>query len=403
MKVTGDLQLVKRMNKSIILDKIRNAGPISRAAISAETGLNKGTVSNLVSELIEEQLIMETGTGASSGGRKPVMLLFRAGAGFAIGIDLGVNYLRAALTDLEGRIVEELLHPLADTSLHLITQLICESVSELQRRLPASPYGIIGVGIGVPGMVDGSGSVISAPNLGWRDVELRAALQAAIPLPVWIDNEANAGALGEKRFGAGQAYAHFIYVSAGIGIGAGIILNDALFRGSGGLSGEMGHMTIETNGRQCRCGNAGCWEMYASENALLHAAQQSGLLAPDEAGDIGLDRMTKLAASGDPEAIRLFADIGTMLGIGIAGIMNSFNPQAVVVGNRLLLAKPWIAAPLKQAVEQRGLRSHLRQTDIVFAELGLRSAALGAASLAIEQFLQNDHAARGAGEEPSRT
>lgn len=399
MKITGDLQLVKRMNKSIILDQIRNGGPISRAAISAETGLNKGTVSNLVSELIDEHLIMETGTGASSGGRKPVMLLFRGKAGFAIGIDLGVNYLRAVLTDLEGQIAEELLHPLTDTSQQAVIRLILKSIETLQQRVPASPYGVIGVGIGVPGMVDGGGMVISAPNLGWRNVLLQAHLQKAIALPVLIDNEANAGALGEKRFGAGQSYAHFIYVSAGIGIGAGIILNDTLFRGSGGLSGEVGHMTIETGGRLCRCGNAGCWEMYASENALLLAARHNGLLPAQEAGDAGLDRLTRLAADGRKEAIQLFDDIGTKLGIGIAGIMNSFNPQAVVVGNRLLLAQSWIAGPLGHAVGQRGLRSHFSQTDIVFATLGLRSAALGAASMAIEQFLQDTHAAKTGAEE----
>ncbi len=400
MKVTGDLQLVKRMNKSIILDTIRTDGPISRAAISAKTGLNKGTVSNLVSELIDGQLIVETGTGVSSGGRKPVMLLFHARTGFAIGIDLGVNYLRAILTDLEGNAEAEILRPLTDTSLHVILRIIRESVAELQQQVPDCPHGVIGIGIGVPGMVDG-GSVISAPNLGWRNIDLQAELQATVPLSVWIDNEANVGALGEKRFGAGQAYEHFIYVSAGIGIGAGIILNDALFRGSSGLSGEVGHMTIEMDGLPCRCGNAGCWEMYASENALLHAARNAGLLAAPETDDTGLDQLTKLAADKQPEAIRLFANIGAKLGIGIAGIMNSFNPQAVVIGNRLVLAKTWIADPLAETARQSGLRSHLRHTDIVFATLGLRSAALGAASLAIEQFLQSTHAPQSGSEEPT--
>jgi predicted NBD/HSP70 family sugar kinase len=364
---------MKKLNKSIILETIIAESPVSRAAISEKTGLNKATVSNLVTELIESQLVYETGPGASSGGRKPVMLLFNNEAGYAIGVDLGVNYILTMLTDLKGQIVKERRVPLTDLQYEQTLQQLIEAIRWAISSAPDSPYGIVGIGIGVPGLVDPNGLILSAPNLKWRKVDIKSA----------IDNEANVGALGEKSYGEYQTARDMIYVSAGIGIGVGIVVNNTLYRGFSGFSGEMGHMTIHMDGLPCSCGNRGCWELYASENALLSRA---AAYLQEQSQELSLDALVSLAERGDEGIIQLFREVGYYLGIGIANVINTFNPELVVIGNRLSLIKPWMEASMLECVEQRSLQYHHRRVQIVFSKLAMKSAAVGAAELAIKAF-----------------
>jgi glucokinase-like ROK family protein len=381
MKMTGDQTLIKRMNKSLVLDTIIAHAPISRADISAKIGLNKASVSSLVAEWLEERLVLETGLGESSGGRKPVMLLYNASAGYAVGVDLGVNSVSAVLTDLSGAIVAKERHRLRVSDPAAVADVAARTIQSLADAAPASPYGVVGVGLGVPGIVDDAGVVLTAPNFGWNDAPLRQMLEARVSMPFVIDNEANVGAVGEKQFGIGKDVGDLVYISAGVGIGTGLIVDHRLYRGASGFSGELGHMTIQADrGLPCGCGSAGCWEMYASEIALSAVAGRSPELAE-------LESALRLAESGDADAIRVFEEIGRYLGIGIATVVNAFNPEMTIIGNRLALARPWIERPLREAVERHSLRHHRDRSRLEFASLGLDSAALGAASLAISRFL----------------
>lgn len=387
MKITGDLSLIKKINKSIVLEAIIKKSPISRAAIAQMTGLTKATVSTLVNELIESKLACEIGTGQSSGGRKPVLLLFNKAAGCAVGIDLGVNYILSVLTDLEGNIIEESRIPLADLSIDSVIAELKASIRALVDRAPASPYGIVGIGIGVPGITDDKGTLLFAPNLGWENLHIQEIIEKEFHIPVTIDNEANAGAIGEKQFGAGQKETDLIYISVGIGIGTGIIIKGELYRGSSGFSGEMGHISIEANGRKCRCGNLGCWELYASENALFeqaHALLPLSFPAGQTAVDIAL--LVHLAEQGTEEVIRLFAQMGQYLGLGVINIMNTFNPKLIIIGSRLTAAEPWLKGSLLQVIEARSLPYSRRHLRIEFSTLRTHSAVLGASFLAISQF-----------------
>lgn len=176
MKITGDQQLIKKMNKTIVLDTIRQRQPLSRADISAAIGLNKATVSSLVSELIDSQLVTEIGPGESSGGRKPTLLLFNRSAGYAVGIDIRVNDLLAVLVDLEGHVLQEKTVQLADFTPDHVLEQIRKTIRQFSKKLPESPYGIVGIGIGVPGLVDDTSRVVSAPNLDWNQVDLYESL-----------------------------------------------------------------------------------------------------------------------------------------------------------------------------------------------------------------------------------
>ncbi|CAH1216825.1 N-acetylglucosamine repressor [Paenibacillus plantiphilus] len=379
-KTTGDLAMIKMMNTAIVLESIIEYAPLSRARISEHTGLNKATVSSLVQDLIDRHLVVENGPGQSSGGRKPVMLLFNSSAGYAIGVDLGVNYIRGVLTDLEGKVLEEYEIPLANQLLQDVLPELTACINSLIAAMPDSPYGLVGIGIGVPGIVnDDQGEILFAPNLGWKRVPLQSMLEDTFGVPVTIDNEANAGAQGEQKYGAGRPYNHQIYVSVGIGIGTGIILNRELYKGAAGFSGELGHLSIDYNGKPCRCGNQGCWELYASENALLEQAAAIGYS--------NLEYLLAGAAEGEEKALALFRQIGASLGVGIANIVNVFNPEIVIIGNRMSRAAAWISEAIQETVARRTLSQHFNGMQILFAALSDQSAVRGAAYYAINRFL----------------
>ncbi|WP_188888371.1 ROK family protein [Paenibacillus radicis (ex Gao et al. 2016)] len=377
---TGDLTLIKKINTSIVLDAVRRNAPLSRAQISELSGLNKATVSSLVQDLIDSHLVLEIGPGQSSGGRKPVMLLFNGQAGHAIGIDLGVNYIRGVLTDLEGQVLRESQRSLKEHALDFTLEQLIQCIDELRAQAPGSPYGIVGIGVGVPGIVDDKGAMLFAPNLDWKQVELQNILEERFQVPVTIDNEANAGAQGEQKYGAGRGIAHQIYVSVGIGIGTGIILNKELYKGASGFSGELGHLSIEYNGKPCRCGNEGCWELYASENALLERAKPLGF--------DNLEDLLQAAEGGNDEVKQLFHSIGDYLGAGISNIVNVFNPDVVIIGNRMSRAKAWLEEAVQQSVARRTLPYHRERLQLLFAELQDQSAVRGAAYYAISRFLE---------------
>jgi predicted NBD/HSP70 family sugar kinase len=187
------------------------------------------------------------------------MLLFNKNAGFSIGVDLGVNYIYGILTDLLGNIIVKKNIDNSNLSYQETLNQVKNLITTLMESAPSSPYGIVGIGIGAPGVINKEGEILLAPNLGWKNVALQSDLENIFKIPVIVENEANAGAYGEKKFGVGKEFDNIIYVSAGIGIGAGIIINGELYKGINGYSGEFGHMSIDFNGFKCSCGNHGCW------------------------------------------------------------------------------------------------------------------------------------------------
>lgn len=383
--VTGNQQLVKQINKSLVLEKVMNEAPISRAFIAQQSGLNKGTVSSLVNELIEERLVFETGRGKSSGGRRPVMLTFNKNAGYSIGIDLGVNYILSILTDLKGNIIKEIYQHISERDFEIVYQHLKTSIKELINATPDSPYGIVGIGVGVPGIVNNQGEILIAPNLHWRNINLKELIEKDFNIPVLIENEANAGAYGEKLHGAGKDYKNMIYVSAGIGIGVGIIINGELFTGANGFSGEMGHSTIVVNGKKCSCGNEGCWERYASEKALLEEVEKRNILDSEH---VSIEKLIDAAESGNENVIEIFYEIGKFLAVGINNIINTFNPEQVIIGNRLSMLQKWVEKPLQDYIKTHTTQYLQEDLSIRFSALKKHSVPIGVSAISIENFLK---------------
>jgi len=391
---TADQILVKQINKSLVLNYIRKKMQISRADIAKRTGLNRSTVSALVDELISDGLIIEEGIGTSKGGRKPVILAINKEAGNIIGVDLGVNYILVVLVNLVGEIIREKrvnINPRDSVEKNI--EALLNLIQEVLNYAPATLKGLLGIGIGVPGIVNyEKGLVLMAPNLRWVNVGLKDIVEQRFKVTVFIDNEANAGAIGEKWFGLGKKTTNFIYVSAGIGVGTGIIINDELYRGSSGLAGEMGHMTIDMNGKTCSCENLGCWEEYASEKALFsYLKDQSASFSGNSKINLNkIDEMTVFdmvdaAKEGDTLAVSAFRWVGRHLGVGVAGIINTFNPDLVIIGNTISMAGDIVLEEVKNEVKQRSFITRYSEVSIALSRLNMHACAMGAVSLVMSK------------------
>ena len=381
---TADQTFVKVHNQKIILKNIINHYPVSRAKLSKITNLNKATISSQTALLIEKNLVSEIGTGSSSGGRKPVLLVFNKDAGYAIGVDLGVTYILTLLTDLEGNVIFCDYYEISDNSFEAVKPILLERIQLVASKAPKSPYGIIGIGVGVHGFVNKDQLVLFTPNSKWKDVDLKTLLENHFHCPVLIDNEANAGAYGEKLFGSIKHCTNSIYVSIGTGIGLGIIVNNELYRGTDGFSGEMGHMTIDFNGKKCGCGNYGCWELYASEKAFYDNLSQLKNMEK-----VTLEQASKMIQENDGEALKALETFGHYLGIGLTNIINAFNPEAIVLRSNLIEANPIVLNSIQSTISSRISRYVHQSHQIYISQLNRNATALGAASFMIHQFLMD--------------
>ncbi|MBD0406399.1 XylR family transcriptional regulator [Bacillus siamensis] len=376
----ADQAFVKKVNQKLLLKEILKNSPISRAKLSEMTGLNKSTVSSQVNTLMKENLVFEIGQGQSSGGRRPVMLVFNKKAGYSVGIDVGVDYINGILTDLEGTIVLDQHHHLECSSPEITKDILIEMIHHFIANMPQSPYGLIGIGICVPGLIDKNQKIVFTPNSNWRNIDLKPIIQEKFNVPVFIENEANAGAYGEKVFGAAKNHDNMIYASIGTGIGIGVIINNDLYRGVGGFSGEMGHMTIDFNGPKCSCGNRGCWELYASEKALLKSLQTKEKKVSNQ--DI-----IDLAHLNDVGTLRALQNFGFYLGIGLTNILNTFNPQAIILRNSIIESHPMVLNSIRSEVSSRVYSQLGNSYELLPSVLGKNASALGMSSIVIDHFL----------------
>ncbi|WP_102272507.1 ROK family transcriptional regulator [Cytobacillus massiliigabonensis] len=392
MTLTGDQFLVKEINKTLVLEAIRQHSPVSRSELYRLTGLNKSTVSNLVNELIESHFVYETGPGISSGGRKPVILMFNNLAGYAIGINLKVELISAILTDLKGNVIEKVEVPLTTILLDDIYGKLKCVIETLISKAPESPYGIVGIGLAFPGTINDNGSVLIAPTLKWKNIHLKTMLEKDFSLPVVVNNEAKVGTQGETDFGLGKDSTNMLYISIGHGIGTGLMINKELYKGNLGFSGEAGHTTFDINGEVCECGNVGCWQYYASVKTLLNRAEQiegmNEIINRFGKTHLDMDILVQLAKEDNQEVVKLFEEIGKNIGIGISNLVRILNPELVVIGGIMAAAEQWLINPVKEIVKERARLYYESQLRICFSQLGDDAIVLGAATIAISQLFK---------------
>jgi glucokinase len=310
----------------------------------------------------------------------------------AIGIDIGGTKVAAGLVDVDGRILRRARRqtPHRSQSPQVVEDTIAEAIEELRdHRTP------IAVGIGAAGFVDeGQSSVLFSPHLSWRHEPLRDAMRQRVGLPVVVENDANAALWAEARFGAGQGESAVIGVNLGTGIGGGILLDGQLYRGRYGVAGEFGHLQVVPGGHRCECGNRGCWEQYASGNALVREARELVVarspvahrlleLVGGEPDRVTGPLVTQAAKDGDPAARELFDDVGRWLGVGLANLAAAFDPGLFVIGGGVSEADELLLGPARAAYRRhltgRGFRP---EAQIVRARLGNEAGLVGVADLA---------------------
>ncbi len=307
----------------------------------------------------------------------------------ACGIDVGGTKIAGGVVDEKGFILEELRVESPATDAAAIEQAIEGLVTDLRSR-----HEIEAVGVGAAGYIDKARAVVLfAPNLAWRDLDLKADLEAKLDLRVVVENDANAAAWGEFQFGAGHDVDDLLLVTVGTGVGGGVVLDGALYRGAFGVGAEIGHMRVVPDGILCGCGNYGCLEMYASGSALVRevraAARAGSLLAADlvdraggDPADITGPLVTEAAVAGDPFAIEHLASLGRWLGEGIASLTAVLDPAVVVVGGGVSAADELLLEPTRRAFAgQLTGRGHRPMLEIRKARLGNRAGLIGAADL----------------------
>jgi glucokinase-like ROK family protein len=363
------------------------------------TGLNKSTVSSLIGELVERGLIYEAGLDHSGGGRPATLLRLNPGAGHIIGVELGVDFVLAVLSDFTGNILwRQRVETQPGEGLETIiarTQELVDEALVVNQTLGAH---LFGMGLTLPGMVDvAKGSLLYSPNLRWRDVALRPFFEDYFQRPVFLENDANAAAVGEHFFGLARQVQSFIFIVASVGIGGGLFLDGHLYRGAGGLAGEIGHANfMGESGRPCRCGNRGCWENSGNESSLRHRVRtlleikrESLIPGLMEAGQspLTVSLIKQAADAGDAIALEALAETGAAIGIGISNIINIFNPELVVLGGTMSVASDYLLPAIKNQVEKHALNETRRQVEIVISAFGSEAVVIGAVALVLEDLI----------------
>jgi predicted NBD/HSP70 family sugar kinase len=379
----GSLASLRRLNRGRVINALREHGMVSRAEIARRTGLSRSTVSSLVSELQSDGLVVEReepgAAHGEQGGRPPILLSFDASAGAALGIDFGHSHVRVAVSDLSSNILAERAAPMdIDHASHEGMDVAIELIGEALAEAGVERSHVIGAGLGLPGPIDQADGVIGSSAIlpGWVGVAAGEEMRRRLDVPVSVDNDANLGALAEFTHGAGRGATDLVYLKVSSGIGAGLILGGRLYRGAGGMAGEIGHVLVDPEGAVCRCGNRGCLETAASTGALIELLRRSH-------GDLTVPEMLRLAHDGDLGCRRVIADAGRVVGSAAAFVFNMLNPRRLVVGGDLAQAGDLLLDGVRSSLRLAALPAAAEHAAVVAGVLGERAQVLGALALAV--------------------
>ncbi|WP_169166613.1 ROK family transcriptional regulator [Cellulomonas taurus] len=376
--MAGSQTALREANRATVVDTIRRYGGLTQVELASATGLSAATVSNIVRELQGAGEVEVKATVYN--GRRAALVTMVHRTGIAAGIHIGTRHMAISLADTAQQTLVEQSLPLphehrADTSLDRAALLIVE----LLERVGSSLDELLGIGIGVPAPVDAATGTVSVPGIlrGWDDAPVAQVMSKRLGVPVFVDNDANLGALAESRLGAARQFQDSVYVRVSHGTGAGVSLAGRLHRGFAGTAGEIGHVQVDAGGVVCLCGSRGCLNTVAGAPALIEVLRASR-------GSLTLRDIVALANDGDPGCRQVVADAGATIGAVVAGLAIAVNPQCVVVGGELAETGELLIGPMREAIRRRVPLNHLAPLEVVGAELGSRAEVAGAVLLALE-------------------
>jgi len=380
--ILGNSIVIRRWNLSSIFEAIRKQGPISRIELTEITGCSAGTVSNHVRALIKKGFVIETKKGISSGGRKPVELMINSNKAYIFSIEIEVNQIKIVMFDLEIKIVMKSIIPIKckDNYMKTLEQVFFE-MDKMMEEKSLKLDNLLGIGVAVPGLIDKEKGILEfAPNLGWKNVHILEIFKDKYNLPVILDNEAKAAAIGEREF-VYPKMDNMVFVSINEGIGCGVILNGELYRGASGNAGEFGHIIIDTDVPVCHCDNKGCWETLASESYIVNRY----LKLSDSNEELTKKEIYQIGKKGDKKVIEIFNEAGRNIGVGLVNIINGLSPELLVIGGGIVEIKDYIYKEIIKKLEESALSISYRNVKIKFSKLGSSAAVYGMADLIINE------------------
>jgi len=383
--VGGSSSTLRKANRTRVLDLLRTQGPLTQADLARQAGLSRSTVSTIVAELQRAgtvRLVSGDRTGQRGPGRPGSLLALDPAAGAVVGVDIDHERLTVLIADAAHTVLAEDHRPLerdhdAVDVMRQAERLVVDGIAVAGVRKER----VAGVGVALAGPIDLEAGQVHPSSIApsWQFIDVRGDLSARLGLPVFIDNDANLGALAELMWGAARGVTEAAYVKVDTGVGVGLIVGGRIHRGAGGTAGEIGHSTIDENGPVCRCGNRGCLEGYVGTSALV-ASLRSRYVE-----DLTIEDVLRMAEEGDIGCRRVLADAGHLLGVQIANLCNLLNPRRVIVAGRLASAGEILLEPLRVSFARRALPHAVQTVEVVPAELGDRAVALGAAALVLHE------------------
>lgn len=376
--MVGSQSSLREANRARVVDAVKRHGGLTQVELSGATGLSPATVSTIVKELVAAELVEVRNTVRS--GRRAQLVTLAHRVGLVAGVLVGTRQLTVAVADVSHEILAEQVLPLpaehrADTSLDRAALLVVDLLERVGAELPE----VLGIGLGLPAPVDSSSGQVTVRGIlrGWDGVPVAQVLSKRLARPVFVDNDANLGALAESTVGAAREVHDALYVRAGHGVGAGIVLAGRVHRGVAGTAGEIGHVQVDPSGNICSCGSRGCLDTVVGDRALLEPLRSSH-------GHLTLADVVRLAGEDDPGCREIVADAGAVVGGVVAGLATSLNPELVVVGGVLSTTGEVFLGPLREALRRRTLLQQVTPLDVVPAALGSRAELEGALALALQ-------------------
>ena len=388
--LTGNRELIRAINRSHILNTIKTHGPIGRAEIARRTGLSPATLTSVTAELISQNLVIEKEAGDSSGGRRPILLVINPKGGYVVGIKLTEDHAIFALTDLDATVIAkssmELMHHQPDRVVDDLAKMVTQFIQEQG----IAKKQLLGVGLGLSGIVDAERGILrQSPIYGWKDLPLQNLLQRKLRIPTYIENDVNTLTLTEKWFGHGLQLDNFLIVTVGRGIGMGIVVNGQFYHGQSGGAGEFGHTVIEPDGLVCACGKRGCLEAYVGDPGLVRAAQEAGIYGQDIPPVQNVDELLTYARQGNPVAVGIYANAGHKLGLGIANLINLFDPKKIIISGEGTCAGDLLFVPMKESIRENTMPGMYDPQTVEIAEWGDDAWARGAAGMVLREVFES--------------
>lgn len=395
--VRGSFELMKQLNVSAVLKVIRDNGSLSRADVAKITGLTPASVTNITKMLIEDEYLVECKVGQSSGGRPPIMLELNPNARYVIGISIGVGMIDVVITNLSAEIILKKSIEINEEryDYDFVFKKLVKLINEVIECSKIEKEKILGAGVALHGIVNArTGMSIYSPYYGWKEINIKEALENELNLGVYVDNDVRAMALGESWFGITKDISNFVTLNISNGIGAGIIINNKPYYGVDFSAGEIGHIVVEGDGDKCNCGNYGCLETVASNNNITKKAiklikQGTNSVLKELKADINqltIEDISEAAKLEDELAISIIKEAARYIGIAITNLINILNPTSIVVVGEIFENTFYAIETLNEIVKNRGMKLSSENVRIIKSMLGRDAAVVGATTLVIQEI-----------------